>query len=242
MIERIQDHKLIISIVKKNQAKKVVHATRLQGAQGGTTVQASGFRLNEKKRILGVPVTREREVVFTVVSESIYVDVLTAIETSAKIDKKTPGIVAVIDIKKVMGISHLTGHEIKDCSKEGELMETEKKQIQHDLIVTIVNNGDAEEVIDAARKAGADGGTIIHGRGTGIHEKAKLFNIMIEPEKDMVLTLVDRNSTTEVLDVINRDVGLSEPGKGIAFVLEVEKTIGINHLFNEKLAQVYNED
>ena len=48
-------------------------------------------------------------------------------------------------------------------------------------------------MVDASKKAGAGGGTIISGRGTGIHEHAKLFNIPIEPEKNIVLTLIDRN-------------------------------------------------
>ncbi len=38
------------------------------------------------------------------------------------------------------------------------------------LIVTIVKKGWGDEVIKASRKAGAQGGTILFGRGTGIHE------------------------------------------------------------------------
>lgn len=64
--------------------------------------------------------------------------------------------------------------------------------IEYDLIVTIVNKGFAQEVVEASKKAGAEGGTILQGRGTGIHEKAKLFNIVIEPEKEVILTLIDR--------------------------------------------------
>ena len=43
--------------------------------------------------------------------------------------------------------------------------------IAYDLIVTIVNKGRAEKVMEAAKKAGAEGGTILHGRGSGVHEK-----------------------------------------------------------------------
>ena len=57
----------------------------------------------------------------------------------------------------------------------------------YDLIVTIVNKGDSERVVEASRKSGAEGGTILSGRGTGIHERAKLFGLTIEPEKDCLL-------------------------------------------------------
>lgn len=101
----------------------------------------------------------------------------------------------------------------------------------HDLIITIVNRGLADDVVDATKTAGATGGTIIHGRGTGIHETAKLFGIPIEPEKDIVLTLIEQSMTEAVLNAVNEALELNKPGKGIAFVLDVEKTIGINHSY-----------
>ncbi|MBA4549152.1 P-II family nitrogen regulator [Thermoactinomyces intermedius] len=102
--------------------------------------------------------------------------------------------------------------------------------IEYDLIVTIVNKGFAQEVVEASKKAGAEGGTILQGRGTGIREKAKLFNIVIEPEKEVILTLIDRKKTERVLDAIMKSGQLDKPGKGIAFVMKVEHTVGINHI------------
>ena len=57
-----------------------------------------------------------------------------------------------------------------------------------ELIVAIVNRGFSDLVMDAARKAGASGGTILHGRGTGVHEAAQFFGVAIQPEKELVLT------------------------------------------------------
>ena len=103
-------------------------------------------------------------------------------------------------------------------------------KIKFDLIVTIVNRGAAIDVVEASKRAGAEGGTIINGRGSGIHETAKLFGIPIEPEQDIVLTLIDHTKTEQVLQAISDEVGLQEAGKGIAFVLNVERTVGICHL------------
>jgi len=110
---------------------------------------------------------------------------------------------------------------------------SENCPLYFDLIVTIVNKGFAEEVVDAAKKAGAEGGTIINGRGTGIHENMKLFGIPIEPEKEIVLTIIDRTKTENVLIAIRNAVDLNKPGMGVAFVLEIEKTVGICHLLKE---------
>jgi nitrogen regulatory protein PII len=104
-----------------------------------------------------------------------------------------------------------------------------------DLIVTIVGKGFAEEVVEASKNAGAQGGTILTGRGTSIHENAKLFGIPIEPEKEIVLTLVPKKKTEDILDAISKAVDIEKPLKGIAFVLEVEKTAGLS--FFEEFSQ-----
>lgn len=57
------------------------------------------------------------------------------------------------------------------------------------LIVTIVNRGYSDEVMDAAREAGAQGGTILYSRGAGVHETETFFGIPIQPEKELVLIL-----------------------------------------------------
>lgn len=107
---------------------------------------------------------------------------------------------------------------------------SKKEELEFQLIVSIVNKGHCGTVIDSSLEAGAEGGTIITGRGSGIHEKAKIFSFAIEPEKDIILTLVPSDRTEKVLDAIVKATKLNEPGNGIAFILDVEKTTGINHL------------
>lgn len=60
----------------------------------------------------------------------------------------------------------------------------------YDLIITIVKKGFSENILKASREAGAEGGTILFGRGAGIHEKAKIMGIPIEPEKEIVFTII----------------------------------------------------
>ncbi|SCG84409.1 nitrogen regulatory protein P-II [Proteiniborus sp. DW1] len=101
-----------------------------------------------------------------------------------------------------------------------------------DLIITIVNKGHSIDVINAAKEARAEGGTVISGRGSGIHEVAKLFGFLMEPEKEIVLSLVDVSKTEQVLQAISDKVGINKPGKGIAFVIDVKKAVGISHYLN----------
>ncbi len=110
---------------------------------------------------------------------------------------------------------------------------SEVREVKFDLIVTIINKGFAEEVVRAARKAGAEGGTIITGRGSGSPENTKLFGVPIEPEKEIVLTLISRNKTEKVLEAISTAAELNNPSNGVAFVLKIEKAVGISSILEE---------
>lgn len=101
-----------------------------------------------------------------------------------------------------------------------------------ELIVTIIPKGQSDKVVAASKRAGAEGGTILYGRGTGIHEHKKLFGLSIEPEKEIVLTLVPEGKTDDVLEAIVEAGQLDKPGTGIGFVLDARKIVGINHLID----------
>ena len=104
------------------------------------------------------------------------------------------------------------------------------KDREYDLIVTIVNRGNADIVIEASKKAGAQGGTVFYGRGTGINEVETFFGISIQPEKEVVFTLIKHDLTKSVIHSIIEKAGLSTPGKGISFALPVDDVAGITHL------------
>ena len=97
------------------------------------------------------------------------------------------------------------------------------------LIVSIVRKGWGETVLAASVKAGAQGGTVLFGRGAGIREQEKILGIPIEPEKEIVLTVVYSDQVEAILREIVRAAELNEPGKGLAFVVPIDKVVGVVH-------------
>ena len=89
------------------------------------------------------------------------------------------------------------------------------KTIPFELIVTIVNRGYSDYVVEAARNAGASGGTIVYGRGTGVHEKDTILGVSIQPEKEMILTLVKATNKKKIMQAIVDGANLNKEGKGI---------------------------
>lgn len=98
----------------------------------------------------------------------------------------------------------------------------------HEAIFCIVNSGYSEVVMDAAKKLGARGGTIINARGTANKEAEKFFNITIQPEKEIVMILVPSALKEDILHALYKQVGLDTPGQGIAFALPVDGVVGLS--------------
>ncbi len=102
----------------------------------------------------------------------------------------------------------------------------------YEMIVCIVNSGFSEAVMEAARECGASGGTVFNARGTASKEAEKVFNIVIQPEKEIVMILVSKNIKEAILHALYKEVGLHTPGQGIAFSLPVEDVTGLTPLTN----------
>ena len=103
-----------------------------------------------------------------------------------------------------------------------------KKEKKFEAVLCVVNAGFADDVMFAARKAGAAGGTIIKGRGTAPLEAEIAFKITIQPEKEIVLLLVPEEIRDDVLRELYHAVGLGNPGSGIIFSLPVERALGLS--------------
>ena len=102
------------------------------------------------------------------------------------------------------------------------------KKYQHEVIFCIVNAGFADAVMDAARECGARGGTVIRARGTANSEAEKLFGITVQPEKEIVMILVDSKIKDDILHALYKAVGLKTPGQGIAFSMPVDDVVGLS--------------
>jgi nitrogen regulatory protein PII len=220
--------KLIFTVVKKGSAKKVIRAAKNAGAEGATTMFGLGTAPPGTYTFWGLDMSPEKEIIMTMTRGETTQRVFTAVRRILKLHKPGAGIIFILDVVHLAGCVH-AGRKIHKNPRKKSDDTTMKQTGTYDLIVTIVNSGFSADVMIAAREAGAEGGTVMHGRGSGIHETSSLFSIDIEPEKDVILTLVDRSISEKVLKSIVDRSSLNQPGKGIAFMVEVEEVAGIAH-------------
>ncbi len=136
------------------------------------------------------------------------------------------GLVILVPIDGVGGMSSLkyfVGE--KSVEKENEQMAQESKNV---LIITVADKGNTDLIMDAAREAGASGGTVVKAKGTGA-EIAKFFGVSISEEKEMVYIVSKREDRDNIMHAIMEKAGANTDAHGVVFSLPVDKVVGIKH-------------
>ena len=98
----------------------------------------------------------------------------------------------------------------------------------YEAIISIVNSGFSDLVMEAAKSAGARGGTILSGRGTGNKDIEQFFGVTVTPEKEIVLIVVPKSIRDLVLSAINAGAGMGTKGMGIAFACPITDVVGLS--------------
>ena len=184
---------LLVAIVNKGQAKRFVDIARNAGAGGGTVIPAKGTATGTFLRLLGLGDT-SKEMILMVIERNL----------AGKI------------VEQVRRDGHVQGVAALLRSEREENMASKWK-----MITIIVNTGYADDIMDAARKAGARGGTVTHARGTGTDEDVKFLGVQIVPEKEMILILSEAGQTEKIVSAISSLKCLDEPGIGIIYTQDV---------------------
>jgi nitrogen regulatory protein P-II 1 len=110
------------------------------------------------------------------------------------------------------------------------------------LILASVKADITDNIVDAAKGAGATGATIIPARGTGINEAKTFFGLSLEAQTDIVLLLIEEHIVTKILNTIKEAGEFHKPGTGIAFVVPVEHVVGLEsqmEKFKEEVRESY---
>ena len=99
--------------------------------------------------------------------------------------------------------------------------------MSHKCIIAMVKPNLTEDVVSSAKTAGATGATIIPASGTGAGEAKTFFGLSLDIRTEIVLFLVRESIVDDILAAIREAGQFSEPGTGIALVLPVEQTVGM---------------
>lgn len=175
-------------------------------------------------RLLGLDET-EKMICMTIVTGRKWLEVKKAMSVRLRIEAPGVGIAYVIPLSAIGGKRELM--LMTDGLDYERGAETVLKGTEQELLIVIGNQGYSEQIMDAARKAGARGGTVIHARGTG-HEKAEQFlGISLASEKDIILIVAPSEMKADMMKQIMHDAGVGTRAGAIVFSLPVTDTAGM---------------
>lgn len=209
---------LVCVIVNDGLGSKLMKSAKCHGFSGGTITFGKGTANNRLLDYLGLSDIR-KEIIYLAAEQTTAYQALEKINKEFQFHKPNHGIVFTTSLCGVFGSKNVNCQNLEDRKGEDNPM--------YQVITIIVDKGNAEDVVRAAEKAGSKGGTILNGRGSGIHETSKVFAMEIELEKEIVLILSETNRTEAIVSSIRKDLKIDEPGNGIIFVQDVNKTYGI---------------
>lgn len=214
--------RLIISVVRRGRGDRVVEITREAGATGNTAVFGSGTSASTFWRMLCLG-DLNKEIIFTVASAAVSKKIVKALREAPDLCVKTPGVGIVVRADNFFHFGPDDAAAATNQPTESEEAAKDMKQkVERTLLFIVVNAGLSEDLIDAAREAGAKGGTVLKARGTAREKESSFFGITVVPEKEILLILVEKSEEEKIAKAIRKNEALDQPGVGIMFSLPAE--------------------
>ena len=172
--------------------------------------------------------SKEKAVAFSVMQDSSWENIKMQLQKKLKIDAPGEGIAFTIPLSSIGGQKTLQFLlESEDYKKEEE---STLKNTTHDLIIVIAEQGYTNIIMDAARAAGAYGGTVVHAKGTGMEAAEKFMGVSLAAEKEMVFIVTKTELKNAIMQAIMKNAGLDSKAKSIVFSLPVTDTAGLRLL------------
>lgn len=171
--------------------------------------------------------TREYHVVMTIADREKTQSLIDEARRQLYIDAPGHGIIVATPIKSVTGgktLSYLNGGK----PTEG----TPEFNFNYEIVLVIANEGHTDTVMDAARAAGARGGTVLHGKGTGSKDAAKFFSVSIASEKEIIMIVAKASEKAEIMKSIVNKAGVGTDAGAVVMSLPVTAVAGFGLLDN----------
>ena len=215
LMTTITDRRLLPKFIALYQANGI--GTGLIALGHGTAASAAAAFLLDNS---------EKGVCFSVISGETWKNAKKLLKRVLKIEVPGTGVAFTVPLSSIGGrreLAFLTDGQTFTREKEESTMQGTDRE----LLVVISEPGYNEMVMDAARAAGAYGGTVIHARGTGMEKAEKFLGISLASEKEMTFIVVRTGQRDQIMQAIMLKAGVSTPARSIVFSLPVTDTAGL---------------
>ena len=185
------------------------------------TLMGYGTAVQSMLDLLGID-SNERRIMIAVASDEKTAKLLRCAKRELYIGVPGHGIVVSVPVRSVGGgntVQYLNDGEVPAKA-------TPKIHQTYELIVAIVNEGRTDLVMNVARRAGATGGTVLHGKGTVSEDAARFLHVSIADEKEIILMVTRRDQKSKIMHAVLQQAGAQSPAGTVLFSLPVSDVAG----------------
>ena len=221
---------LMITITDRRTTDAFLELYRQHGVNVNLRTVGSGTAVRQTLAALGLEQT-EKAVLLAVVTADTWQKVQRDLRRKMRIDVPGTGIAFTVPLSSIGGkraLMFLTEHQPMQWKEESTLKDT-----RYELLLVIANQGHTGSIMDAARAAGAGGGTVLHAKGTGMEGAAQFLGVELVNEKELVF-IVSRTSQKNTIMKAIMD-GADPRAGAIVFSLPVTDTAGLRLLEEDEV-------
>ncbi len=215
---------LLVTITSRKQTRRFTAFYQEQGLPVSVITLGDGTASSEVLAYFGLDGS-EKSVMFHFVTDATWKSLKRQLRMNMQIDFPGVGIAFLIPVSSIGGkkvLDYLTCGQEFEKGEESTLKET-----KYELLVAIANQGYTEQIMNAARKVHASGGTIIHAKGTGSQMAEKFMGVTLVPEKEMVFIVVRTQQKNDIMRAIMTEAGTGTKAGAVVFSLPVTDTAGM---------------
>ena len=219
------------TIANRNMLPKFLGFYQEQGVLVNLITLGRGTATSEVMDYFGLE-SAEKAVLFGVVTDDSWKSLKKALQNRFRIDVPGTGIAFTVPLASIGGkreLKFLTEHQDFVKGEEGTLKDT-----THELLVVIANQGYSNLIMEAAKSAGAGGGTVIHARGTGMERAESFFGVSLASEKEIIFIVSRTGQRNGIMKAVMKDAGMESKAKSIIFSLPVTSTAGLRLVEDEQ--------
>ena len=219
---------MVMAIVDRDKAKLMAELFENHKLPMVLAVLGRGTATSEVLDLYGLE-AKEKALLITVAGADMTKQLIRAAKHKLFIDVPGNGIMMAIPLKSVGGgktLAFLSGGAAPDKA-------VPEMKFDHELIMAVINEGHTDPVMDAARSAGAPGGTVLHAKGTGGKLSEKFLGVSLADEKEVVLIVSKAGEKTAIMRAISDQCGVDTPSGAITFSLPISSVAGLRVLDDE---------
>jgi nitrogen regulatory protein PII len=220
---------VLLTIVRRIDAAEYEEFYRKHNIAVTYSANCNGTAHEKMLALWGIE-KNEKSMLISFVSEESLKPILRELTLEMKIDLPDRGIAVAIPLSGIGGAKALEyfrmGQPVTEADQnDQQTKEAKNMQTAQELIMAIYEKGYTDLVMDAAREAGAAGGTTIKAKGTGAGAE-KFFGLSLAEEKEIVLIVSSNEKKKDIMKAIMHKAGMDSRAHALVFSLPVTDTAG----------------